>query len=99
MKLFTILLTLLLALPLSACVVDDEEFDAAKRQRDEYHARLRDLYAANDQLNQEIAALYAESKALSDRLALVAATRVQLEYTTDLLAAPVRQRQRPRGSN
>jgi cell division protein FtsB len=85
-----------LAANLTACVADSEEFDAAERQRDEYRAQLRELYQTNDALNREITGLYAECAALSSQLALVAAAKVQLEYTTDLLAAPARQR--PRGT-
>lgn len=98
MKLLHISLALLLALNLTACVVDDEEFSAAERQRDEYKAQAQALHDANDALNLEIGRLYAECEALSNQLAVVAAAKVHLEYTADLLAAPARQRQRPRGA-
>jgi hypothetical protein len=98
MKVVHISLALLLALNLTACVVDDEEFDAAVRQRDEYLAQVRELRDSNDRLNLEIGRLYAECADLSNKLAVVAATKIQLEYTGDILAAPARPRQRPRGT-
>ncbi len=97
MKALKIALMLLVTVNLSACLADDEEYGAALRQRDEYRAELRDLYQANDQLNQKIAGLYAECEALSDKLAIVAASRMQSEFAGDLLPPP-RQRQRPRGT-
>ncbi len=96
MKAFKLSLALLLVLNLGACVVDDAEYDEALRQRDEYRAQLRELYQNNDTLNRQIAGVYAECEALSDKLALIAAARMQLEYTADLLSAP--SRQRPRGT-
>lgn len=96
MKTLKLSLALLLALNLAACVVDDEEYNAAQRQRDDYRAQLQEMYQVNDQLNQEIAGIYAECEILSDKLALVAASQIQAEYATDLVNS--RPRTRPRGT-
>ncbi|UQZ89177.1 hypothetical protein C4J81_08185 [Deltaproteobacteria bacterium Smac51] len=93
------ILTVLLALGLTGCVVGDEEYETARRQRDEYRGQLQELYQTNDKLNKDIALAYAECEALSSKLALVAASDAQREYATDLLPPPSRQRTRPRGSN
>ncbi len=96
MKALKILMTLFVTVNLSACLADDEKYDEALRQRDEYRAELRELYQANDQLNQKIAGLYAECETISDKLALVAASQMQSDFTGDLLTP--RPRQRPRGT-
>lgn len=97
MKALKLSVALLLALNLTACVVDDEEYGAAERQRDEYRAQLQQMYQVNDQLNREITGAYADCETLSDKLALVAAAQIQAEYVTDLLNSRPRAT-RPRGT-
>lgn len=83
----------------SGCVVGDDEFEEARNQRDEYRARLQEVYQANDRLNQEIGVAYAEVEGLSSRLALAGAADVQRELGEALLTPPpAKKRQKPRGA-
>jgi chromosome segregation ATPase len=82
-------LALALALSLGACVVSDDEYEEARRQRDDHRRELQDLNLENAKLNQAIAEAYADYDALSARLAVGAALALQLRYTEGLASAAV----------
>ena len=61
------------ALFLSGCLVNDDEFERARRQKEALTAELAKLRQSNDQLHQEISRLYADREVLSGHVAMTTA--------------------------
>ena len=78
------------------CLVNEDEFDQARRQREALSAELSKLRQGNDQLKHEINRLYNDREILSGHVAMTAAVALHNQMTARLrpaqpAAAPVRQ--------
>ena len=66
------------------CVVGNDEFDEAKRQRDQNLTNSKAVVADNDRLNKEIARLYNDCDFLASQLAMVSATNLHNRLTAEI---------------
>lgn len=95
-----------LGLVLGGCVVGNDEFDEATRERNQYLDELQTVRQNSDRLNQDIAKIYNDCDYISAQLAMVAALTMHNNLTADLgksrPATPAPQRQstttRPRAT-
>ena len=78
------ILIIIMGLAVSGCLVGNDEYDEARRQKDQYRSELNELHQANDFLNKEIARLYSACEVLSSQLALTAALSIHDRYTAGL---------------
>ena len=93
-------MTVVPVLVAGGCLVGNDEYDEARRQKEQYRVELNELHQANDFLNKEIARIYNDCEVLSSQLALTAALTIHDRYTAGLqrpqaVAAPAPANTRP----
>ena len=81
---WSLLLTVVPVLVAGGCLVGNDEYDEARRQKEQYRVELNELHQANDFLNKEIARIYNDCEILSSQLALTAALTIHDRYTAGL---------------
>ncbi|MDR1044876.1 MAG: hypothetical protein LBP33_07130, partial [Candidatus Adiutrix sp.] len=77
-------LALAMAFLPAGCLVDNEQFDEARRDRDKYLSELKARTEANNQLNLDLTRIYNDYSVLSTQLALTAALTMHDRYTEGL---------------
>ncbi|MDR2725512.1 MAG: septum formation initiator family protein [Candidatus Adiutrix sp.] len=73
-----------LFLAASGCLVNEDEFDQARRRREALSAELSRLRQGNDQLKHEINRLYNDRETLSGHVAMTAAVALHNQVTARL---------------
>lgn len=81
---FNFFLVAALALFTAGCLVGNDEYDQASRERDDYRSQLQSLRLSNDQMNKDISQLYADCDSLNSQLSVLAALSIHDKYTEGL---------------
>jgi hypothetical protein len=77
-----------LLLAAGGCLVNSDEYNEARSQKEALRTELAKLRLGNDQLAQDIARLYTDREILSGHVAMIAALTLHNQMTTGFRPAP-----------